>query len=538
LGSRPAPDHHNHSLAPGPNFGVRLKPRETRIEWRLSFADYFRRDKRILEIDHATKEMKFVRYERGLCTILQDEFAKELCNHGLDVQRGIRKADEERALDYETTKERYDRLRTPPTEIEGKDFAALHKWAKQVIPVIRELPRAQKERDHYQKAAGHHQQRAATLEKALAAMQREIPIEEVIKKLTGIDPHEFGLDDVLGADGTNPPKKRRKDIELEFLLTNRQRIGITNDNGFENLTQEIPFPGRNSKRFKGRGAISAVKYIMDWNHSQATEWLADVFGDDAASGEVARTFREKVSKNRGDPDRVQRMNHAQQVILDLQNPDDSRWPDACRALTETFQLRREPVEELRRSEWISANRHGYFIFQKLQITATGLTLTGSLVVDSQHPSIILSDIGEGLHIQPGDDKQLIICATPMDALAIKSSGANRDATVVTIGGNPSEATQATLRHLIENHRGIKLIAENLSMVGQRLAVWIGLHFSTLGKLALPSGRANWLDVHRLAPPGYATAHPKMDRATEDSQRTATVNREDPTLPRPTGTESL
>jgi hypothetical protein len=24
LGSRPAPDHHNHSLAPGPNFGVRL----------------------------------------------------------------------------------------------------------------------------------------------------------------------------------------------------------------------------------------------------------------------------------------------------------------------------------------------------------------------------------------------------------------------------------------------------------------------------------------------------------------------------------
>jgi uncharacterized protein (DUF4415 family) len=26
LGSRPAPDHHNQSLTPGPNFGVRLNP--------------------------------------------------------------------------------------------------------------------------------------------------------------------------------------------------------------------------------------------------------------------------------------------------------------------------------------------------------------------------------------------------------------------------------------------------------------------------------------------------------------------------------
>jgi hypothetical protein len=514
--------------------GMENQPRETSVEWRLAFYEFFRRDKRILDGNPDPKKKKFLGYERGPCTVLQDEFAEALRTHGLDVQRGIRKADEDRALQYEPTKVRYDRLQTPATEIEGMDFEQLRAWAAQAIPHIQELKRAREERDNYQKTSGHHQQNATKLENQIAEMKREIPVEKVIKKLTGLDPQEAGFGDLPELE----PSKKRKDLEQEFLLPNGQRVGITNNNGFENLTPEIPFPVPNAKRFKGRGAISAVKYLTGWDHSQATAWLADNFDDDTASREIARNFREEISVDRDEPTRVRRKNHAVEILSDLQTPDDSRWPDACRALTETFQLRSEPVEELRRSEWIAANRHGHFIFQKLQLTAAGLTPTGSLIVDPQHPSIILSDIGEGLHIQPGDDKQLIICATPMDALAIKSSRTNRDATVVTIGGNPSEATQATLRQLIENHRGIKLIAENLSMVGQRLAVWIGLHFSALGKLALPGGCANWFNAHRLAPPGSATAHPKMDRTTEESQRTATVNKEDPTLPRPIGTEIL
>lgn len=518
--------------------GMENQPRETSVEWRLAFYEFFRRDKRILDGNPDPKKKKFLGYERGPCTILQDEFAEALREHGLDVQRGIRKADEDRALQYEPTKVRYDRLQTPATEIEGMDFEQLRAWAAQAIPHLRELKRARKERDHYQKTSGHHQQNATKLENKIAEMQREIPVEKVIKKLTGLDPHEPAFDDVFGSVGIASPMKKRKDIELEFLMPNGQRIGVTNDNGFENLTPQIQFPVPNTKRTKGRGAISAVKYLTGWDHSQATAWLADNFGDDTASQEVARIFREEVSVDRDEPTRVRRNNHAVELLLDLQTPDDSRWPEACHTLTETFQFSCESVEELRKSKWIAANRHGHFIFEKLQIASTGLTPTGSLVVDPLHPSIVLADIGDGVHIQPGDDKQLIICATPMDALAIKSSGKNRDATVITIGENPSEATQATLRHLIKNHRGIKLIAENLSMVGQRLAVWIGLHFSTLAKLSLPSGRANWFDAHRNTPAGSATAHPKIDRATEDSQRTATVNKEDPTLPRPTGTEIL
>jgi hypothetical protein len=505
--------------------GMESQPREIRLEWRLSFADFFRRDKRIVKVDPSTKETKFIGYEHGPCTVLQDEYAEELMKNGLEVQRGVRKADEERALNYETTKERYDRLRTPPTEIEGMDFEKLRKWASQIIPVVKEVVRARRERDHYQKAAGHHQQRATTLEKTLAGLQREIRVEDVIKKLTGLDPNEPGFADGPGTDGISSPNKRRKDIELEFLLSNGQRIGVTNDNAFENLTPEIPFPQPNTKRSKGRGAISTVKYLTGWDHPQATAWLADNFGDDVASQEIARLFREEISVDRDEPTRVRRNYHAVETIVDLQTPDDSQWPDACRTLTETFRFRNESFDELRKSEWIAANRHGHFVFQKLQISDTGLVPAGSFVVDPSHPAINLCETGDGLHINPGEDDKLIVCATPTDALAIKSSPENHNATVVAIGGNPTEATIATLSHLIKNHRGIKLLAENLTMAGQRLAAWIALHFSTLTKLPLPEGFAHWLDVHRLAPPEHTAADLEIARSTAASAQNAT---EDPT----------
>lgn len=497
--------------------GMEDQPRETSLEWRLSFADFFRRDKRIREPDPVTHKMKFVRYERGPCTVMQDEYAEALREHGLDVQRGIRKSDEERALQYESTKERYDRLQTPATEIEEMNFEQLRAWAAQAIPHLQELKRARTERDHYQEASGHHQQNSAKLENRIAEMQREIPVEKVIKKLTGLDPQEAAFDDVFGAVGSASPLKMRKDIELEFLMPNGQRIGVTNDNGFENLTPQIQFPVPNTKRTKGRGAISVVKYLTGWDHSQATAWLADNFGDDLASQEIARIFREEISVDRDEPTRVRRNYHAVETIVDLQTPDDSQWPGACRTLTETFRFRNESVDELRKSEWIAANRHGHFVFQKLQITDTGLVPAGSFVVDPSHPAINLCDTGDGLHINPGEDDKLIVCATPTDALAIKSSPENHNATVVAIGNNPSEATIATLSHLIKNHRGIKLIAENLTMAGQRLATWIALQFSTLAKLPLPVACTHWLDVHRVIPPEPTAAASDIALSTAETK---------------------
>jgi hypothetical protein len=490
-----------------PKKGMENQPRETRIEWRLAFADFFRRDKRILDDNPDPKKKKFLGYERGPCTVLQDEFAEALREHGLDVQRGIRKSDEERALQYESTKVRYERLQTPPTEIEGMDLDELRAWAAKVIPQLRELKRAQKERDHYQKTSGHHQEKATAQEKQLAEFQREIPVAEVIKRLTGIDPQEPGFGDIPGPG----PKKKRKDLEQEFLLPSGQRIGITGNNGFENLTPEIQFPGCPTKRTKGRGAISAVKYLTDWNHDQATAWLADNFGNDSASQEIARNFREEVSVDRDEPARVQRKNRAAETILDLQIPDESRWPDAQQKLTEIFKIRSEPIEELRREKLISANGHGHFVFEKQLVSGTKLEPAGSLIVHPDHPSVILNDTGDGLVLLPGETANLIICATPMDALAIKSLPAYRKDTVVVVGSNPTEATAASLSKLIENSRGLKAIAENLTMIGQHLAVWLRLHFSFLTKLPLPDGFSNWLETHRHHAEKNAPAKPEIAR---------------------------
>jgi hypothetical protein len=477
------------------------EPRETRVEWRLAFTDFFRRDKRIV------KDGKFAGFERGPCTLLQDEYAAALREHGLDVQRGIRKADEQRALSYETTQTRYDRLRAPVAEIEAMSDEELREWAMKNAHLIREAKRARQERDHYQKTSGHHQQRADQLEKRLAEIQREIPVAEVIKRLTGIDPQEPGFGDIPGPG----PKKKRKDLEQEFLLPNGQRIGITGNNGFENLTPEIQFPGCPTKRAKGRGAISAVKYLTDWNHDQATAWLADNFGNDSASQEIARNFREEISVNRDEPTRVQRKNRATETLMNLQILDESRWPEARQKLSEIFKIRSEPIEELRREKLISANGHGHFVFEKQLVSGTKLEPAGSLIVHPDHPSVILNDTGDGLVLLPGETANLIICATPMDALAIKSLPAYRKDTVVVVGSNPTEATAASLSKLIENSRGLKAIAENLTMIGQHLAVWLRLHFSFLTKLPLPDGFSNWLETHRHHVEKNAPAKPEIAR---------------------------
>jgi hypothetical protein len=488
------------------------EPRETRVEWRLAFTDFFRRDKRIV------KDGKFAGFERGPCTLLQDEYAAALREHGLDVQRGIRKADEQRALPYETTQTRYDRLRAPVAEIEAMSDEELREWAMKNAHLIREAKRSRQERDHYQKTSGHHQQRADQLEKRLAQIQREIPVVEVIRKLTGLEPHEAGFGFASGEDGPTPPMKKRTDIEAEFLLPNGLRIGITGNNGFENLAPMIRFPGEHANRTKARGAISAVKFLTNWNHAKATQWLADTFGDEPASLEAARDFREEIAVDRADPDRINRKNLASEMMQALETPDDSRWPEARKKLTETLRFRTETIEQLRNDKMISANEHGHIVFEKQLVSGTEFKPAGKIVVHPDHPSVNLSDAGDGLFMLPGVNDNLIICATPTDALAIKSLPAHHKDTVVVIGNNPTESTAASLRKLVENSRGIKRFAKNLTMVGQRLAVWLKLHFSDLVKLHLPDGCSDWLEAHRLhaqekAPAKPAIAPPKTEQET-------------------------
>ena len=479
--------------------GSELQPRETRLEWRLSFADFFRRDRRITKFDKKKNEKVFVRYEPGPCSIMQTEYAEELRKYGLDVQRGIRKADEDRALPHETTKERSARLRTPPTEIEGMDFDQLRKWATQVIPVIRELPRAQQERNHYQKAAGQHQQRADNLELRIAEVQRGISVEKVIKGLIGLEPKPPGL----GIDLA----QARQDIEMEFLLPNGLRIGLTRNNGFENLTPEIPFPGENAKRLKGKGAISAVKYITGWNHSEATKWLADVFGDESASFHVAKEFREEVAEDRDDPGRQKRKVHAELTLKGLEVTDETMWPEAMETLTKKFKFTPESIDVLKECNWIKTNRYGHLLFEKSSISVSGMTKAGNFVIDLKHPNLIFAETGDGLHVHPGDGNKQIFCASPLEALAIKSSTENKDAIVIAVGQNPTEATQKSVEYLLRIHKGINLLAENLTTLGHSLAAWFNLHFSTIKKLMLPKGHTNLIDAHRLHSKSKLTAKP-------------------------------
>lgn len=468
--------------------GMKGQPRETRLEWRLSFADFFRRDKRITKFDKVKNKKVFVRYDPGPCSIMQTEYAEELCKHGLDVQRGVRKADEDRALPHETTKERSARLRTPPTEIEGMNFEQLRNWAAQVIPVIAELPRAQKERDHYQKTAGYHQKRANELEKSLDVAQRGLSVENVIKKLTGLEAQPPGLG--LELDSA------RKDIEMEFLLPNGQRIGLIGKNGFENLTPEIPFLGENANRLKGKGAISAVKYITGWSHSETTKWLADVFGDESASFHVAKEFREEVIEDRDDPERNKRKDHAQLSLRDLEVPDDATWPEAMKTLTKAFNCSPESIEVLKQCNSIKTNSYGHLLFGKTIVSESGMSDAGNIVIDLKYPNLILAESGEGIHVHPGDGNKQIFCSSPLEALAIKSSSEHKDATVIAVGNHPTDVTQKSLEYLIKTPKVINLLAENLTIIGQALAAWFNLHFSNIKKLVLPKEHISWIDSQR------------------------------------------
>lgn len=478
------------------------QPRETTREWRMSHKDLFTRDRNLYEISPSGEKKYTGVVEMGTCSKMQDEYAKALQQMGLDVQRGIRKSDEQPALEYETNKERYRRLLAKDTIRQVNDLCddELRGWILEQTPIIEEVKRARIERDHYQIAAGAAQQKAAKLEKNIADNKRELPVGEVIAKLMGLDP--LGPDEDPSGPG-NPPApgapKKRKDLQMEFLMPNRMRIGVTNQNEFENLTPEIRFEGKNSKRLRGKGPLDAIMFLNDWTFKTASEWLADNYSTEEATKSIATKYAENLAFDPDDHGRIMRKDHAATVSRDLETPDDSQWESVRQTLFRTNKFRKAVIDSQHEANWIDANRYGHLVFTKGNWDENGyIVTTGKIIVDPKNPTVTLKEIGDnGLYFDIDQQAtKVVICSSPMDALAIRSSQEHYASTVVVVGKSLNEKTIAALEYVIKKHRGKKILAESISSAGRKLAAWMLEHFPAIETLPLPKGVENWLDYQK------------------------------------------
>ncbi len=464
-----------------PRKGMENQPRETTRQWRVSHKDLFTRDKKILEVDPITDEKKLLRIEKGTCSLMQDEYAEALQEIGLDVQRGIRKSEEQRALEYETNKERYRRLNDPVKVVEGLSDEELRQWVMEHAPVVEEVKRARMERDHYQIAAGALQKKTVDLEKEIAESMRDIPVADVIRAITGTDPTPT----VDGPkDPTTPPSKPKPpSTQLEFRLPNGQRLGVDPvRNRFENLTQHIPFLGEGAGRRSASGSLNVVMYLTGCSYDTAIIRLATLFGNEAAKRAAAKKIEVE----------------ADAAKLRLVTPDDSKWSDLLIKLR-AWNINEKAIEI---NSGIDANGEGHIIFQKQHWDEKNQIVdTGSIVVDPAFPDVNVIETGEnGLFLAiERDASHNVICATPTDALVIKSLPEHQNANVIAIGNLPNKNTIKSLENFLNVCPTATFYAENLLAAGRRVSKWLTENFGEQIKMIpLPDGFRHWLDYH-LAP---------------------------------------
>ena len=472
--------------------GTGDQPRESQLKWRLCHRDMFNRDKRIVEVNLTTGEKKLLRIEPGTCARLQDEYSESLKEVGLEVQRGIRKADDQKALEYETTKERYRKLTAPVKAIANLSDAELREWARDNAPVVAEVKRVRKERDHYQIAAGALQENAAGLKKTIADLKktladsvRDIPVSDAIRAVTGVEPTtpKAHGPDQPGQGSTTPAARKGTTIHLEFWLPNGQCLGVnTAQNRFENLTPHIPFKAEGALRRGAVGSINAVMYLTGCTSDSAIARLAHHFGNGAAKRAAALKIEAE-------------MDQSKKII---ETPVESRWAELLQKL-KNWNLNEDTLTKEHMSGRINANADGHIVFHKQHFNAGNeLIYTGNIVVDPEFPEINVVETGEsGLFLSATNSAtHNVICATPFDALAIKSLPEHQDAIVIAVGSNPNDDTKKTLQILIEEFPLATHFAENMTEKGRSIANWLVASFSERIKtLPLPKGFRHWLDYH-------------------------------------------
>ena len=509
------------------------KPKDSELKWCLSAKTLFTPDPYRIEIikgkdkktdkndknDQDYKDYKNgknqgkrlgrkIRTDKGTWSELQDAYAQSLREAGLDVRRGVRRAPHQQGLDHETNKIRYERLSAPIADIKDLSPEELRQWAIDAAPQAEEARRAKIERDHYQIAA-------ADLQENIEELKTEIENLEAQKK----PPSLGSLRKTLW--NQTPKRIRRKSPrEALFILPSGQKISVdTKSNRFALLTPDIPFTPSESnpqahKRTKGRGAIDAVTYLTGWNVNEATEWIADNFDTKSAKSAIAEKVEEQIEKTRDDDDRQIRAAFATKIAKDLETPDPSQWDKVAKLLELGYHIPTDSFEELKTSNWLSANKFGHLLCTKGRWdNEDDIIPTGKIIIDLQNPEIPLKETGDNglvfMHEPGRASNEVIFCSNPLDGLALRSGSEHMHASIFVVGENPSQdKTKPAIVRIIKAFQNIKL-AENLTTTGKKLQSWFKTHFPKIPILQLPQGFNSWVDFHSRPQVRKPDQHPHL-----------------------------
>ncbi len=481
--------------------GEKGKKRESRTETRLGHTEMFTRNRHIYEKTPGTEIKVLKEVIPGSCSIMQDEYAAALQNEGLNVIRGVRVEPRKPRLIHETSKKQYERMmrgvknadeviaRFRELKPEEQEEIIRHH-----IAVATEAENFKNQRNVYQVLGTEKDRNIAELEKKLADSMRELSVAEVIEALTGISPtYPDAKDKSVVRHGAN--KGRMLKIDCEFLLPSGQRIGVEHArNSFENLTPEIPFQGEGAGRWSGSGSINAVMYITGCGFDSAMARLANLFGDGAIHKAVVKKIDEDLA-------------HKKNTLL---IPDDSRWPELLAKL-KAMKIHDEVISQVKTENTIAASHEGNILFTKQKWGGSGdQSSPGMFVVDPAFPGAPVMESGEddtfiimdNSFAELGEgkvnkiEKDCIICATPIDALAVKSHADHRNAHVVAIGRNPGASAKEAIVFFKEECPNRLYFAENLLDHGKKIAEWLAEHFAgAIRTIPLPANCRSWIEAH-------------------------------------------
>lgn len=475
-----------------------VKPRKKK--WCLSCYDSFTPD-RTLYYDDENGKRRRGRIP-GTCSLLQEEYASALRDEGLDVQRGVVKEQNQPSLEYETTNTRYKRLSEPVADIQSLNDQELREWAIKNAPLAAESQRAREERNYYQCEAAAAQNQLRDLQKQVADSQRTIAVEAVVTALMGIDARPPSSEQPVEV-GTESYS-----VKSEFLLPSGQKIGITDGNGFVNLTPDIPFLGQGEKRRKGKGAIDVVSFLTGWTFQEATEWIADEFSDDIAK---TATVQALDLANR-DLLREARKGYSNSIAKELENSVETTWPQVREQMVKTFRINAKEIDILHRNQWIHSNKYSHAVFKKgCWNDAEELERTGVIVVDLNHPETPIKETGEGLgFIESPKPKKAIVCASPLEGLVIKSNPDFFSHSVFVIGQQRDKGTLKTVEKIFKGFKKAMLLADASNEIGRNLAGWVKEHFPGIDSLPIPKGFTSWLEWRQKADSAQPPPRSQMD----------------------------
>lgn len=488
----------------GPRFEDPTKNKKIRTVKTLCAKELFSPDPKIWTRGKKGKRGEWTVFGQGTCSQMQDEYANFLRDNGLDVRRGNRRNPNQPALKHETNRERYKRTLDAIESIQAIPDSELRPFLEAKASEMADATRLRVERDHHQLIAADNQEKSekleakiADLEASIADSMRDLPVAEVIQVITGAEPIVGKKSDsASGANKKSGSQSEKSDgARIEFRLTNGQQIAVnTESNRFENLTPNIPFHGEGSKRKSAAGSINAVMYLTGCSYEMAIGCLATHFDSEAAKRAAAKKCEADM----------------QEAKKRLVEPDESKWPELFAKLR-SWKIDENAIQLARSTAEITANSEGQFLFtKKFWNENVEDKQTGSIIVDPMFPCAEAIETGEDgvFGLIQTEAKRTIFCASPLDALAIKSTDEYRDANVFSIGKNPGENTRQTLKLFFGIHPDTVFYAENLLTAGRKITDWIAENFGEVIKLLpLPKGCRDWLS-HQINPVSQIQTAPK------------------------------